>query len=156
MTENSQNPAVLLDRVRQLLDEGRPEKAVDVLHRIGSDSPVIRNAYAVCLMRMGETEKAVSVYRRLLLPDDGVVLRDDAPVLFKTNFATALLMENNLSGCIGILNDMKDEQAPSVKRLRNALTRWRKSVGWWRWLLVARFGMSPARPVPMDFAPGEV
>ncbi len=156
MTENSQNPAVLLDRVRQLLDEGKPEKAVDVLHRIGSDSPAIRNAYAVCLMRMGETEKAVSVYRRLLLPDDGVVLRDDAPVLFKTNFAIALLMENNISGCVEILNDLKDEQTPSIKRLRDVVTQWRKSIGWWRWLLVTRFGMAPARPVTLDFAPGEI
>lgn len=133
MTEVLENPAVLLDRVRQLLDEGKPEKAAGVLHRIGSDSPAIRNAYAVCLMRMGETEKAVSVHRRLLLPDDGVVLRDDAPVLFRTNFAIALLMEKNISACAEILNDLKDEQTPSVTRLRDVVTRWRKSIGWWRW-----------------------
>ncbi|MBN1510524.1 MAG: tetratricopeptide repeat protein [Phycisphaerae bacterium] len=156
MTENAQNPAVLLDRVRQLLDEGNPEKAMDVLRRIGSDSPVIRNAYAVCLMRMGETEKAVGVYRRLLLPDGGVVLRGDAPALFKTNYATALLMENNITGCIEILNDMKDEQDPSVERLRDAITRWKKSVAWWRRLLAAHCGMSTSRPVTLDFAPGEI
>ncbi len=133
MTEILENPAVLLDRVRQLLDEGKPEKAADVLHRIGSDSPAIRNAYAVCLLRMGEAEKAVSVHRRLLLPDDGLVLRDDASVLFKTNFAIALLMEKNISACAEILNDLKDEQTPSVKRLRDVVMRWRKSIRWWRW-----------------------
>ncbi len=156
MNENATTIPALLERVRQLLDDGKPDKAVEILRRAGSDSPVVRNAYAVCLMRMGETEKAVTVYRRLLLPDDGVVLRHDAPVLFKTNFAIALLLENNVAGCIDILNDMKDERSPGVQRLRDAVARWRKSVGWFRWLAVTRFGMSVTRPVTLDFAPGEI
>ena len=156
MTENPQTPAVVLNRVRQLLDEGDPKKAIETLRRIGSDSPTMRNAYAVCLMRAGETEKAVAVYRRLLLPDGGVVLHDDAPALHKTNFATALLLANNLTGCIEILNDMRAEENPSVRRLRNAIAQWARSVGWWRRLLVMRCDMRAKRPVVLDFAPGEI
>ena len=53
-------PATLeraLVQVRDLLDENKPGDAIDLIARFGAKNTEIRNAYGVCLMRLGEFDK---------------------------------------------------------------------------------------------------
>lgn len=147
-------PAGLREQIEKLLQVGQPKKALDVLARSKLHSPWSTNAIAVCLLRLGQTDRAIELFRNLML-SGSLFLRSDVPTAWKGNFATALLMDNNLFGCIGLLEDIQDEHHPSVQRLRGALRRWRSGLSLWekiQWFL----GGQPARRVELDFPPGEL
>jgi hypothetical protein len=105
-------------------------------------------------LRLGDAQGAVGVLRSLVL-GMGVALKPDAPAVFKTNFATALLLENNVSGCLSALAEVHDAQDPAVIRLRAAIQRWKKNLSFRekvQWYL----GGQPARKVDLDFPPGDL
>ncbi|MBN2582035.1 MAG: hypothetical protein JXL80_03135 [Planctomycetes bacterium] len=154
MTTTLHNTATVLDRVREHLDQGQPQKALDVLNRCQDQSPPADNARAVCLMRLGRPQLAIPIYRRLLLTS-GVIMRQDAPVMFRVNFATALLMTGNLDGTEAILTELRHSDDPGAIRLRETIARWRQSLRPLRRLLAA-MGMPPEGAIPLDFPPGRV
>lgn len=147
-------PPGLRDQVEKLLHAGQPKKALDVLARSKVYSPWSTNAIAVCLLRLGQAEQAVELFRNLVL-SGSLFLRTDVPTTWKVNFATALLMADNLFGCVRLLEDIRDEHHPSVQRLRGALRQWYSELPLWekiQWFL----GGQPARHVELDFPPGEL
>jgi hypothetical protein len=148
--------ADVLALVHQLLDAGKASEAVELLRQSGKGSPELSNAYGVSLMRAGEITKAIDVYRSLCLSENGVCLKTDLPTRYKANFATALLLAKNVSGCLSILGEVDDEGDPGVLRLRAAITRWSQSLSRWRRFWFKVFGEAPEGVVPLDFEPGEL
>jgi hypothetical protein len=145
----------LLGKVERLLEEGQPEKALDAISRAKLKSPWVTNATAVCVLRLGEVKRAADLFRGLTAGPGGVTLRHDAPAVFKTNFATALLAANEVSGCLGVLYEIGDEENPAVEQLRGAIARWKKSLSLWqklRWYT----GDHPDHPVAFDFPLGRI
>lgn len=147
-------PLGLRDQIEKLLQAGQPKKALDILARTKIQSPWSTNAVAVCLLRLGQAEQAIELFRPLVL-SGSLFLRPDVPTAWKVNFALALLMTDNLMGCIQILRDIREEDHPSVQRLRNAIRQWEKELSLWekiQWHL----GGQPARSVRLDCPPGEL
>jgi hypothetical protein len=147
-------PAIarLLDEVRELLAAGKTKQALGALSRDESDWA--RNARGVCLMRLGEAAAAVDTLRGLAVARH-LSLKPDAPTVFKVNFATALLLSGNVSGGLGALAEVRDEQHPMVQKLRTAIERWKASMGFWQ-RLNWRMGGEIEHPFTLDFPPGEV
>jgi hypothetical protein len=145
----------LLDKVAGFLGEGHPNKALGMLARSKVDSPWLKNALGVCQLRLGNAEAAVNVFRGLVLAAGGLVLRPDVPTVFKTNYAAALLAADNLSGCRRVLDEVRHEPHPAVRRLREATRRWLGGLTIWQkvsWYL----GGQPARPLVLDFPAGDL
>ena len=78
------------------------------------------------------------------------------PAVYKTNFATALLLGGHPAGCQEMLSEVGDESHPSVQRLRGAIARWEAGLSFWQ-KLNWRFGSIEPKNcrVPIDFEPGE-
>ncbi len=147
-------PPGLRDQIEKHLQAGQPKKALDVLARSKVHSPWSTNAIAVCLLRLGQADRAVELFRNLVL-SGSLFLRPDVPTAWKVNFATALLLSDNLSGCVQLLGDIHEEDHPGVQRLRAAVGSWHNRLSIWQkiqWFL----GGQPARGVELDFPPGEL
>jgi hypothetical protein len=106
-------------------------------------------------MRLGNVKVAVDVYRGLVLSSGGLILRQDVPVVYKTNYATALLLSGNVSGCQRVLNEVNDQSSPPVQRLRDAIHGWVKGMSFWQ-RLNWWTGGTPTHPVVLNFPPGEL
>lgn len=149
------NPPTLeraLAQVRDLLEQNKPREAIALITQFGAKNEQIRNAYGVCLMRIGEHDKALEVYRGLCI-SQGVCLKPDAPVVHLVNYATALLLLHNISGCMDILRQVPALDHPGAMRLRSAVDRWRKSLNLWQrlgWLC----GVEPGAAIQLDDPPG--
>ncbi|HKQ49715.1 MAG TPA: hypothetical protein VJZ71_16700 [Phycisphaerae bacterium] len=149
------NPATLeraLAQVRDLLDQDKPGDAINLIMRFGAKNAEIRNAYGVCLMRLGEFAKALEVYRGLCI-SQGVSLKPDAPVVHLINYATVLLLLQNVAGCIDILRQIPASSHIGATRVQSAVDRWRRSLRWWQrlgWL----GGIEPNVAIHLDYPPG--
>ena len=146
--------SLTLERIRNLLDTGRVEKAMHLASRLESDLDRL-NTIGVCQMRLRNTEKAVSLYRSLVLASGGVSLRSDVPDRIKVNYATALLLSGNVTGCLSILDELHERETPAAQRLRTAIQRWKRTLPFWHRLKLA-LGANISHPVELDFEPGEV
>jgi hypothetical protein len=149
----SDSPAVL-PQVEKLLQAGKPKRALDLLARSKAHLGWSTNATGVCLLRLGQADRAVELFRNLVL-SGSLFLRPDVPTAWKVNFATALLMADNLGGCLQLLAEIEEQDHPGVRRLRAALQCWHSGLSVWekvRWFL----GVQPARRVELDFLPGEL
>jgi hypothetical protein len=167
LTEGPRNPAAasgpasdlsevdrLLAKVRRLIEEKKEEEALKLLHRAKLSSPEITNARGVCMLRAGNAGRAVEVLRPLVFAD-AVTIRPDVPALHVTNFATALLADGNVDGCLNMLAHVRDKSNPAAERLRAAVRRWKRQLtGWERVRLV--LGFSVAERPEIDFAAGEL
>jgi hypothetical protein len=144
--------AAVFHQVEKLLQARQPKQALDLLARSQVHSEWARNATGVCLLRLGQTDRAVDIFRNLVI-SGGLFLRRDVPTAWKVNFATALLMAGHIGGCVGVLKEIPEQHHPGVWRLRAALDRWHERLSIWgkiRWLL----GGQPAGPV--ELLPGEL
>lgn len=143
-----------IDRIRELLNQGRPQDALKFIEHLDQKTPVMENARAVCLLRLGHIEQAVNVLREVVFQGN-ICMPSDAPVLYQLNFATAMLMCNYKSAAMSILDTLDPKGHPEAARVKEAIDRWVQSQG-----LLGRFrcrlGLYPARPVKIDFLPGEV
>jgi hypothetical protein len=145
----------LLQKVERLLQDGQPAKALEALARTKTNSPWLVNARGVCQLRLGNPSVAVNLFRGLVLAAGGIYLRSDAPTVFKTNFAIALLQSGNLEGCISTLFEIRNENHPTITRLQDSIDQWKQSLtfaqklGWY-------FCNRPARPVTLDFPLGDL
>ena len=145
----------LLDQVRHLLDLGKAQEAFDLINARGGSAPAMKNIRGVCLMRMQQPALAVRTYRSIVLDSSGIGLRTDAPTVFKTNFATALLLDNNISGCQSVLDEIREESHPAVQKLRAVIARWAAELSFLQ-RLAWKAGSQPKRPLTIDFVPGDL
>ena len=144
----------LLAKVATSLDAGHPQKALELLQRSKVKSPWVTNAMAVCLLRLGDTTRAIEMFKGLAVTS-GVCFRTDVPAVFLTNFATALLLAHNISGCVSALGAVRDEQNPSVQRLRGAIRKWKVGLSLWQ-KICWYWGDTPGNPIELGFPPGEI
>jgi hypothetical protein len=141
-------------KVATAFDAGHFQKALELLKRSKVKSPWVTNAMAVCLLRLGDTTNVINMLRGLVVTS-GVCFRTDVPAVFLTNFATALLMAHNVSGCVSALAAVRDDQNPRAQRLRGEIRKWKDGLSFWQkmcWYL----GDTPGRPIELGFPPGEV
>jgi hypothetical protein len=141
----------LLDQVKSLLDAGKPHEALKLLSRDGSEWA--RNARAVCYLRLGDAQAAVDMLRGLVVSGH-INLRHDAPLIFKTNFATALFLSGNIDGGASLLHDLRNERHDSVQKLRAAVEKWKSNMSFWeklRWRLGGK-----SAPFSLDYPPGDL
>jgi hypothetical protein len=145
----------LLNKIQKLLDADRPEAALNLVEGRGLADPAAKNARGVCLMRAGRMEPALKVFRELTLAPGGVWFRPNVPLEYKTNLATALLLNGLVSGCLSVLDEIVNETSPRVQLLRAAIARWKAGLSWGRWIWWW-LGSEPDYPIPLDFAAGEL
>ena len=144
----------LLTEVKQLLAKNEPKAALALITRSRLASAWLTNAAGVCNLRLNHVATAMGMFRNLVLSRIGITLRDDIPIVFKANFATALLLSNNLSGCQEVLAEIHD-QHPAGARLSEAIHRFTKNLTRWQmtcWYL----GFVPHVVLPADFQPGDI
>jgi lipopolysaccharide biosynthesis regulator YciM len=145
-----------MQTIRQFVDAGNIDAALALLRNPSRD-PHLRNALGVCMMRRGNVDEAVRLYRDLVLEPGCTWMKRDQPIEFKLNFATALLLHGRPSGCLAMLSEANEDQHPGVMRLRSAVKAWEATLGWWEWLNWKTGRIDPHnRPVPIDFALGEI
>jgi len=142
------------DPVRQLLDQGRPQEALNLLKHLGQNAASSKNIQAVCLLRLGKIHEAISILSEITFQGN-ICIPPDTPVVFQTNFATAMLMANNKEAAISVVEHLDDKQHPAVSRIRNAIKTWGKSLNLFQRLLL-RVGIYPGKAIPVDFVPGDL
>jgi hypothetical protein len=150
----SRDEAALLEKIDALLKKDQAAAALELIRRSKLHTPWIENATGVCQMRLGAAQVAVDVLRRIVV-SNAIYLRDDVPVIFKINFATALCLVENYSGCLSALAEIRQEQHPAVVRMRACILAWKRQMSLWQRICWACGG--PARvPLRLDFPPGEL
>lgn len=131
-------------------------RALAIANRYLSDTKFL-NAKGVILMRMGRASDAVVLYRSFVLAPRCTWLRPDLPGWIKVNFATALMLDGHVAGCLDILNDLRRDALPQAAALRRCLKDWERQQRFWArwdWRL---FGVTHgAAVVPIDFRPGQL
>jgi hypothetical protein len=147
--------AKILAQVRTHLENGHPKAALETISRANIASPWLANAMGVCQLRLGNTEAALGIYRKLVLSQVGASVRYDALVVFKANYATALLAEGNLQRGLLVLGTIKKDPHPAVQKLRNALEQARQKLTPWQKLQWS-MGMLFTLPVSLDFPRGDL
>ena len=144
-----------LDRVILLAESGNLAAAQTLLGQVPLDAP-LHNALGVCLLRRGQVEEALDVFRELVLVPGGGWNRPHTPALYKLNFATAYLLNGHFADAHVMLGDVGDEKHPSVVRLRQAMKRWESGLTRWQWMNWRLFLKEPKDcPAMLDFPPGE-
>lgn len=138
----------------RLAEAGEYEKALHALAKGGSGSPEVTNARGVCLMRLQRASDAVQVLRPLVLEPGSTWMKRDLPVIYRTNFATALLLGGHKLGGRDALIEIGERAHPSRVRLADALRLWERELSWWQRLLW-KLGVEPDLPVTIDFLPGD-
>ncbi|MCE5327161.1 MAG: hypothetical protein LLG01_12190 [Planctomycetaceae bacterium] len=151
---STQNIEAVLAKTGALLDQGRPEEALSAISHCGFNSIRLANARGVCLLRMGRVGQALSLFRDLVYPGGAFTIPDGTPTVFQTNYVTALLTAGNVTIAKSLLGRIREQDHPSVVKIKEALRRWSADLG-----LIGRakllLGGSPTKPV-LDYAPGDL
>ena len=145
-----------LQSIDSLLQANQFEQALASLTKQDSGDRYLENARAVCLIRAGQAAAALPILAKLIFQEESATcLNSDLPTAFVTNFATAMLMERQVGGCLSALAQLTEPEHPTVQRLRAALTRYSRSLGLWDRLLYTVYEIVKT-PIPLDWAPGEL
>jgi WD40 repeat protein len=141
--------------VAALLGANQPKEALRLLNASGKRDPAAENARGVCLMRLGDADGALRVFSKLVFPATGNRMLAHGPVVYKINFASALLLANRVAECIERLDEMDADQDVAVQRLRSAINQWKRQLTFWQkmqWFC----GIQPSKPISRDFPLGEL
>ncbi len=144
-----------LYRVQALLNAGRVKDALRLVNSQRYAAPAFDNARAVCLLRLGAPDAAVRILRQLTLVNDGGGFRNNAPLIYKINLATALAITGHVSAAEFILHELRGESHPQLTELRMALARWKTGLSMWE-LFQWNVGAALHRPVNLHYIPGEL
>ncbi|MBE0537706.1 MAG: hypothetical protein IH624_18735 [Phycisphaerae bacterium] len=143
-----------LDHIRELFETGRADQALQFIEKTGSQTSELKNAFGVCLMRVGQTDRAVTTLRELVF-QRYMCIPADTPPLFQANYATALLLKNYNQPAIDIIEDLPTSAHPYIGRLRQTIHQWRKTLP-----IYHRAGclikLYPPTPVIMSYPPGDL
>jgi hypothetical protein len=155
MATKTANGSGTFERIRELLDHDHPGDALNLIARSGNDSPEMKNARGVCLLRLGRLDEAISVLEEVAFR--GLAgMSFDAPALFQVNFAIAMLRANrNKGGALQICDRLDGSEHAEAAKLKVAVGEWKRSIGLLG-RLGCRLGLYPAKPVPVDDRAGAV
>ena len=151
----SGDSATIVAQVQALLDEDKLEEAVAFLETCSASHARVTNASGVCQLRLGETEEAIRLFRKTIDEWQWVDAAAEPPPVLKGNLATALLVANKVSACVRLLDEIDDEQNPTVQKLRSAIRNRDKGLTLWQKIL-REAGLRPEEPIVIDFTPGEL
>jgi hypothetical protein len=143
-----------IENIRELLIQNQPVEALKFIDRSGQHSPAMENAKCVCLMRIGRIEEAVTTLRDIVFQGH-ICIPSDVPVLYKINFATAMILSNQKDAAFPILKQIDEKEYPYVAKIKEAVRLWVKSLSLsekCRYYL----GLYPKKPITLDFPPGEI
>ena len=151
------DPNSLFNSVRDMLDRGQFQAALDFLESCGQSSRMVQNAKGVCMMRLGRHEPAVKTFRDLVFPNGSFAISDDTPTVFRSNYATSLMLGGHVATGLEILGHIPDRQHPAVVQLKDAVRNWKRSLSWFARIGLL-IGIAPHRPFVMDSAsaPGAI
>lgn len=143
------------DHITKLINAGRVHEALETINRTNDNSPWMQNARAVCLMRSGQSDKALSVLTALVYQPNSVVFRQNVPEILKLNLVTAMLLSGNVSGAMTVMQQVHQD-SPMRTQIQNAVNQWKRSRP-----LMSRIAFSCGilpynSPVPLDFLPGQL
>lgn len=153
-SQNAPSPELVLQKAIALADASSPDMALALLNHSRSQVDFLKNARGVCLLRVGDIEGAVHLFRSLVLASGCTWMKTESPVIQRTNMCTALLISGRVSGCVQLLSEIPEQQHPSVVRLRQTLESWHaglsrlQRIQWF-------FGLNPGVPVPLHGLPGD-
>jgi len=154
-TPSAVDTVAVLNRVRHMLDSAQIENALEVLVASGQNCPAIANAKGVCLLRLGKPEEAAKIFCKLVFPHDDFTIPEDVPTTFRINYATAWFLTGDFVAGSDLLKQISDHSHPAVQRLKTAVRQWKRSLPWWRRMLLP-IGFYPDKPLRLDFLPGEL
>lgn len=97
-------------------------------------NPAVRNNLGVCLIRLGQIDEALQVFRSFILESGGTNERPETSDVARRNFATVLLLKQLPSGAVSVLDNTESQNDKRTLELRGAITQWEKSLGWFHWL----------------------
>jgi tetratricopeptide (TPR) repeat protein len=143
-----------ITHVRQLLEAGQTENAIYFIEKTGLQSPDLRNALGVCLLRLGKVEKALNILQELVF-QKFLSIPKGTPALYQANYATVLLLKNYNQMAIEIINGLPAAEHPYIAQLQASVARWKKQLtafNKFRCLL----GLYPDTPVTLSVQPGDL
>ncbi|MFH2057637.1 MAG: DUF4062 domain-containing protein [Pseudomonadota bacterium] len=88
------------------------------------------NNKAVELMHSGQVGEPLEILRKMLFPDDGIIMQEDVPFVIKVNFVTALLLNQRVDAAESILKQESSSSHPKLKELKNIIDKWRAGLSW--------------------------
>lgn len=153
-TGSPDSEAALISEVARLADAGHPERSLHLLAAANLSTDATRNARGACQLRLNRIEDAVRTLRTLVLPANCTWMKPELPVVYRTNFITALLLAQQPAGGKELMEQMSEQNHPSVIRLRETLECWEHGLSWWQWFNW-KTGLIPNVPIPLNFIPGE-
>lgn len=130
--EVTPDQARILGEVRELLDQNQAERALSMLTSYaGHESPPLRNARGVCLLRLGRHEEAMALFREMYYPNNAFAVPEDAPTEVRVNYISSLLMMGRVLVGASLLYNVPEQGHPGVLHLRAAIRAWKRSLPWW-------------------------
>jgi hypothetical protein len=151
LAAGADNPLVL---AQSLLAAGEADRALSTL-KTASSTDAVTNACGVCLMRMGRAAPALDLFRHLAVSPGCTWMRAETPVIYRSNYCTALILTGHPDGAVELLHSMVEQSHPSVARLQQAVTAWASRLSVLQ-RLQWKLGLVPETPVPLDFPPGDI
>ena len=151
------NPKVntLLEQAQDFIQRNHYHDAIELINRSGQHSAPMENARGVCMLRTGEIDKAAKVFRDLVFPTGSICADPEAPLVYRTNFVTAMFLSGNLVAGMNVLGQIQDRQHPTVVRLYAALKSWKQGLGLFQ-RLECLLNAYPHKPVGLAFTPGDL
>ncbi|HOD84555.1 MAG TPA: hypothetical protein PKG77_24310 [Phycisphaerae bacterium] len=143
-----------LQQVQSLLDQDKPQDALDYLNHQCNGKACFHNARAVCQMRLGNAPQAVRILRPLVYPDGAGKSPADQP-LYQANLAAALMAEGRLVAANIVLKQVREKAHPAVRKVRDVLDAWKKTLGVGE-RLVFWLGVELGIPCPVPIRPGSL
>lgn len=153
---NRYGPLLALEnQCRSNLTEQEVEYLVRLRNSSKTSNQEAQNAMGVCLLRSDRPEEAVELFRELVLIADSTSVRNDVPIHFITNYATALLLCRNIAGCERVLNELEriNELNGPAFRLRDAIVAAQRSLRFFDRMKSA-IGAFP-KPITLNFPAGD-
>jgi len=144
----------IIERVKSLLEQDKVLEALDFVNHLGQETALIKNARGVCLLRLGRGEAAVSEFREITFRGF-MCVPSDTPVVYQTNFATAMLMANQKAGAIELINRLDNSQHAAVVKIKSAIDQWKRGLNPLRRFL-CKVDVYPNKAVQIDFVPGDL
>jgi hypothetical protein len=157
MDSKKNQPLTLIERVKNLLNDGKTQAAFELITKSKQENAEMENARAVCLMRLRKFQEAVSVLVPVVFPGRAVGVPSGTPVIYIANLAISMLKVNNITGALSLDRqiDPKDRSHPAAIKLDQTIKTWKQSLSFFEKITLA-WGSAPSNPVVIENPVGDL
>lgn len=134
-----------LAQAREFISRGDYAGALRILPA-DSKNAEIKNAAAVCLIRLGQFEKAIAVLRSVALNSAFQTVREETPEHIRINYAIALVFGGRPAGGLDVLNGVGSAEHRSVRIVHEAIRVWVSEMSFFRKIDWKLNRIAPANP----------